>query len=101
MRQNIKWTETEDRRLLTLISENAGNITQAFRLFAEEHPQRTFHAAQFRWYGVLKLRSNGNICLITIDRKHKYINSKNSKVLSKPNKSTVSIWRRILNLLNL
>jgi len=45
MGHKIKWTETEDRRLLTLISENAGNIAQAFRLFAEENPQRTFHAA--------------------------------------------------------
>lgn len=99
-RQVLKWTEEEDERLLTLISENGGNITNAFRVFAEEYPQRTPNAIQFRWYGTLKKRSTTNVCMIMLDNKHKYINGKNApKIPNKKNNLKKNLWRKIVNLI--
>lgn len=99
-RQVLKWTEEEDERLLTLISENGGNITNAFRVFAEEYPQRTPNAIKFRWYGTLKKRSTTNVCMIMLDNKHKYINGKNApKIPNKKNNLKKNLWRKIVNLI--
>ena len=99
MARQIKWTEEEDSRLIAIISENAGNISQAFRLFAEEYPHRSFSAAQFRWYGVLRHRNGINVCMLTIDRKHKHVNSKIVSSQTNTNKLKRGVWDRVLDLI--
>ena len=96
---NLRWTQEEDDRLVAIISENAGNLSNAFRLFSDEFPHRTPSAAAFRWYGVLRRRNDINICMITIDKKHKHINSKNVSSDFSSNKMRRGIWNRVLNLI--
>lgn len=94
-----KWTQEEDNRLIALISENSGNLENAFRLFAEESSIRTLPATRFRWYGVLRRRNDVKVCMVTIDRKHRYFNKKviyNTHFTEKLNRG---IWRKFLNLI--
>lgn len=100
-RLNLRWSEAEDRRLIALVSENAGNLSEAFRLFSEEFPARSFKAVMLRWYGVIRKRPNVNVCLLTIDKKHKHLNSKIIKTPVTSHRMKKSIWRQILNLLGL
>lgn len=100
-RLNLRWSEAEDRRLITLVSENAGNLSEAFRLFSEEFPARSFKAVMLRWYSVIRKRPNVNVCLLTIDKKHKHLNSKIIKTPVTSHRMRTSIWRQILNLLGL
>lgn len=97
-KSHIKWTEEEDRRLCQLVSENAGNIRNAFRCFTEEYPHRTFKAIEFRWYDKLK-NATPNICMITVDKNHKHINSKNLRTYTNDSQMNPSLWNKILNLL--
>lgn len=100
-RLNLRWSEAEDRRLIALVSENAGNLSEAFRLFSEEFPARSFKAVMLRWYGVIRKRPNVNVCLLTIDKKHKHLNSKIIKTPVTSHRMRKSVWRQILNLLGL
>lgn len=100
-RLNLRWSEAEDRRLIALVSEHAGNLSEAFRLFSEEFPARSFRAVMLRWYSVIRKRPNVNVCLLTIDKKHKHLNGKNIKTPVTSNRMRTSIWRQILNLLGL
>ena len=95
-----RWSPEEDTRLVKIVSEHSGNLHEAFRLFMQEFPERTFTATSLRWYSVLRKREDINTCFITIDRKHRHPNSKNI-TKSASNKMKVSIWKKILNLLGI
>ena len=100
-RLNLRWSETEDRHLIALVSEHAGNLSEAFRLFSEEFPARSFTAVMLRWYNVIRKRPNVNVCLLTIDKKHKHFNSKNIRTTVVSHNMRTTIWKKILNLLGL
>lgn len=70
MARNL-WTKEEDDRLIALVSENLKCINNAFITFHEEFPHRTKEAARFRWYGVLRLRNNVNVCFTISNKKKK------------------------------
>jgi hypothetical protein len=92
---NSRWTKKEDKKLLEIISENANNLTHAFRLFNAKFPNRSILAIQYRWYAVLRPNPNTRVCLFTADKKHVNINSKNSKAPTKK----FSLWKKLLDLI--
>ena len=96
---NLRWAQEEDDRLVAIISENAGNLSNAFRLFSDEFPHRTPSAAAFRWYGVLRRRNDVKVCMVTIDRKHRYFNKKVIHNAHSTEKLNRGIWRKFLNLI--
>lgn len=97
--KNLPWTEAEDRRLIALISENSGNLNEAFKQYSEAFPVRTFGACVARWYQVLKKRNN--VCLMTLDKKHRHINGKNIRTTDTSNKTKVSLWKQVLKIFGL
>lgn len=99
--KKIRWTEEEERELLETISDYAGNLKEAFRIFCDEHPDRTIAAVNFKWYGDLKKQNNVRTCLITIDRKHKHVNTKNVRTFDSSSKIERTIWSKIKSLLHL
>ena len=94
-----RWTEKEEKQLLELISENSGNLQDAFRLFCIKHPHRTVTAAHNKWYQSLRLRKDAKVCMMTIDKKHRHINSKNISSNFFSHKVRKGIWGKILNLI--
>ena len=93
-----KWSQEENLRLQQLVSENGGNLMNAFRIFNEEYPDRTLKAALEHWY-FLKKTSNLNVCMITIDKRHKHVNGKNVRSYTTQSQMRPSLWNRILNLI--
>lgn len=93
-----RWTKEEDDRLIAVISENSGNLRHAFKLFSDESG-RTINAVSFRWYGVLRLRNDVNVCLLTIDKKHKHINSKIVTPGCNSYKMKRGLWNKLINLI--
>lgn len=94
-----RWTEKEEKQLLELISENSGNLQDAFRLFCIKHPNRTVKAAMNKWYQSLRSRKDTKVCMMTIDKKHTHINSKNIGSNFFSHKVRKGIWGKILNLI--
>lgn len=71
MKKNKKWTAEEDAELVALLSENKDNFQKAFREFHIRHRSRSIQATAQRWYGVLRLRNDVNVCLMTMGNKPK------------------------------
>lgn len=90
-----KWTEDEEKVVISKIEENPNNLQKAFREASLEIG-RTPAAIEYRWYqGGLKL-------FMTYGRKGT-LNSNRKNVSSKTSDNTIrtrkSKWRRILDIL--
>lgn len=95
-----KWTEDEEKVVISKIEENPNNLQKAFREASLEIG-RTPAAIEYRWYrGGLRERS-GKL-FMTYGRKGT-LNSNRKNVSSKTSDNTIrtrkSKWRRILDIL--
>lgn len=97
-----KWTEEEDRVLLSKIQENPGNLKQAFSETAEElgrNPQ----GVTSRWYKKLapkNLSNRVNTAFMTYSAAKINCNRKNSYAgTQQPVHVRRSKWRRILDII--
>lgn len=97
-----RWTEEEDRVLLSKIRENPGNLKQAFIETAEElgrNPQ----GVTTRWYKVLapkNLNNRANTVFMTYSAQKINCNRKLSYTgTQQPAPVRKSKWRRILDIL--
>lgn len=97
-----KWTEEEDRVLLSKIQENPGNLKQVFMETAEELG-RNFPGVQSRWYKKLaprNLNNRTNTAFMTYSAERINCNRKNSYAGTQhPSHVRRSKWRRILDIL--
>lgn len=50
MADNIKWTEAEVKYLLSLTSTYHYNLSEAFRIFKKDHPERTLASISSKYY---------------------------------------------------
>lgn len=94
-----KWTEDEEKVVISKIEENPNNLQKAFRETSLEIG-RTLAAIEYRWYqGGLRERS-GKL-FMTYGRKGTLNNRKN--VSSNTSDNTIrtrkSKWRRVLDIL--
>lgn len=93
-KQVKRWTEEEDKRLLQQIRVFPHNLNKCF-IIVSEVIGRSPHACASRWYTKLS-KDPRNAVFLTVSAKHKTLNRKNGMGV----KSTVSLFRRILKLLN-
>lgn len=96
---NLVWTEKLEKELLQLVSKNEGNLSNAFREFAEKH-NTTTKAVSTRWYdkniptGRLKDKS---FCFGIFGR---FRGAANSKNYNKANSKTYKFWKVIKTIFN-
>lgn len=97
-----RWTEEEDRVLLSKIQENPGNLKQAFSETAEElgrNPQ----GVTSRWYKKLapkNLNDRTNTAFMTYSAARINCNRKITRPeTQRPRSIRRSKWRRILDIL--
>lgn len=91
-----RWSSEEDQVIIDLISKNPNNLKKAFRE-ASIALNRSVDSCRIRWYSNIIKNKNTPTCFITISKKTKSINSKNGKTA----KNTISLWKKLLNLLKL
>lgn len=95
-----KWTEDEEKVVISKIEENPNNLQKAFREASLEIG-RTRAAIEYRWYqGGLRERSGK---LFMIYGRKGTLNSNRKNVSSKTSDNTIrarkSKWRRVLDIL--
>lgn len=95
--KRTKWTPEEDAVLLKNIKQYPQNLKEAFKKTSEEI-NRTVNACNFRWYAVLSRNPDkSNTCFILTSPTKISRNKKICKDMS--SKSTMSKWKKILNIL--
>lgn len=97
-----RFTEEEDRLIISKVNENPSNIAQCLRELSIEL-DRTFSALQHRWYTVLAKKdtsSKTNTCFITYGNRNVNPNRKISREgTQQPKTIKKSKWRRILDII--
>lgn len=91
MNKNKRYTEDEDKYIISEVSKNFNNLSACFMSIAKEL-DRTPEAIHSRWYSKLSKQSKS---FATIGYGKATINKKNS---SNPTKVKKSIWLMILKL---
>lgn len=95
-----KWTEDEEKVVISKIEENPNNLQRAFREASLEI-DRTPAAIRWKWYQE-GLREKSGELFMTYGRKGT-LNSNRKNVSSKTSDNTIrtgkSKWRRILDIL--
>lgn len=95
-----RYTEEEDRVIISEIAETPYNLEDAFRR-ASTQINRTPSAISMHWYQTLRRRNN---CIfMTISGKKCTVNGKNVVILENSNTTNTgnSIWSRIKRFLGL
>lgn len=95
-----RYTEEEDRVIISEIAETPYNLEDAFRR-ASTQINRTPSAISMHWYHTLRRRNN---CIfMTISGKKCTVNGKNVVILENSNTTNTgnSIWSRIKRFLGL
>lgn len=97
-----RWTEEEEKVILSQIQENPGNLTEAFRK-AGETLGRTFTAVHYHWYRVMapkNLNNRANTVFMTYSAGKVNCNRKITRPeTQRPWSTRRSKWRRILDIL--
>lgn len=92
-----RFTEEEDRVILSGISENPENISKTLRELADELG-RSYYSLNVRWYKYLSKRDER--AFITYGQRNVNINRKVQRVdTQKAVKTKRSKWRKILDIL--
>lgn len=100
MSKRRKWTTEEEQVLIDQIKKSANNLQEAFRK-TSKLIGRTEGACVYHWYAILSKRKDPSVCFVTVGHKTKNVNRKNvaSNTSDNTEKTTVSWWRKFLNLL--
>lgn len=97
-----RFTEEEDRVILSKIGENPSNVAQCLRELSAEL-DRSFSTLQTRWYRVLAkkdMNNKTNTMFMTYGRKSMNPNRKIAREnTQQPIEVRRSKWRRILDIL--
>lgn len=93
VRQNKRWTDAENKRLLRQVRAFPQNLHRCFIIVAEE-TGRTEKAVAAHWYSKLSKQSNA-LCFFTASPKHVSKNRKNGI----GQESTSSVWKRFIKIL--
>ena len=102
MTHRRRFTEEEDRVILSKIGENPNNIAQCLRELSIEL-DRSFYTLQTRWYKVLakkNMNNKTNTMFITYGKKSMNPNRKIAREdTQQPAEVRRSKWRRILDII--
>lgn len=102
MNTRRRFTEEEDRVILSKISENPSNIAQCLRELSVEL-DRSFSTLQTRWYKTLAkkdMSTKTNTMFMTYGKKNINPNRKIAREdTQQPTEVRRSKWRRILDIL--
>ena len=94
MKTSKRWTEDEERVLLSHLDNNPNNFTVAFKAAAEELEGRSVKSVQQHWYA--NLQKTNKVFITCSSKKRLPINKKVSKETFPIKKSK---WKRILEIL--
>ena len=94
MKTSKRWTEDEEKVLLSHLENNPNNFIAAFKAAAEELEGRSVKSVQQHWY--TNLQKTNKVFITCSSKKRLPINKKVSKETFPIKKSK---WKRILEIL--